>query len=354
MKIIKVLFSAFFIVLTLTLGSIVFAANKKCPLTPGGAYKVVKNSTVYYITPSCTKQAFADPRIFFQYFSSWGKVKTATKKIMNKVPADKVPILYFKEEPKTPSVEKKEKIKDISLPIKKTVEVTEAANECRTLQQSGDPKKKINIVFIPDGGISFEDYKNYVESFFKQEYAHPNFKNRQPFSGTERQFNFYSIWKEENFRCHQGEFDCELKTRELAKKCPITSGFDGITVVAPFFAGERNDSAGVAGSIDVGCRVSDTKRLVNYRGSDGKIYALNICPGWTTVHLSPVGERGTTLLHEWGHMVGALPHSGERRTIMSEFLPRSDSFDVAEVQSYCQRISLGSDMKYETCLIQSL
>src|SRR3989338_472633 len=77
--------------------TISLAATKKCPLKYNSAYKYPGNSTVFYITKNCTKQAFSGPSAFFSYFQSWSQVHKTTKKTLDRVPKDKNFLITIKK-----------------------------------------------------------------------------------------------------------------------------------------------------------------------------------------------------------------------------------------------------------------
>ncbi|HBV57770.1 MAG TPA: hypothetical protein DEB73_00645 [Candidatus Magasanikbacteria bacterium] len=99
-------FSALVLFLTI---NVVFAVSKKCLLTPNKPYKYKSNAAVYLVTSQCTKQAFSNPTVYFEYFKSWKQVKVTTKKILAKIPDDKNWFVQSKNkiiiEPSNPSKE---------------------------------------------------------------------------------------------------------------------------------------------------------------------------------------------------------------------------------------------------------
>lgn len=64
-----------------------------CPLAAGGAYKIIKNSAVWYITENCTRRLFKNSDIYFSYFDSWKKVLVTDEKTLNKVQIDGIPFM---------------------------------------------------------------------------------------------------------------------------------------------------------------------------------------------------------------------------------------------------------------------
>ena len=62
--------------------------SESCPLDTRMAYKTNGSRSVYYVTLSCTKRPFNNPRVFFSYFSSWNDVKITTEAELSKIPAD--------------------------------------------------------------------------------------------------------------------------------------------------------------------------------------------------------------------------------------------------------------------------
>ncbi len=228
-----------------------------------------------------------------------------------------------------------------------------APSTCTTLFYSGDPAAKINIVFIPDGKLSFEEYHSFIENFFTKNTAVPNFLNRQPFQNNVDQFNLYSIWKDADYQCGNGSSDCDAKMLKLAEVCPVRRAFDGITVLMPPVSfGTRGDSVGHFGNREDVYKSANPIPNATYTLTTGEKYKVNYCPGMTTMHLmNAINESSTTLLHELGHMIGDLSHSGERRTIMSELIPRSDYFDTAEIQGLCEKINTATGEPITQCTI---
>ncbi|MFH1098652.1 MAG: hypothetical protein V1723_01890, partial [Candidatus Uhrbacteria bacterium] len=226
-----------------------------------------------------------------------------------------------------------------------------APGSCATLVAHGDPTMKINIVFIADGGTSFDQYKKTIEYFFGRDAPFPNFLNRAPFDRTYEHFNFYSIWKEEDYDCASGSFDCEIKMRLLAEQCPIKRSYDGITVINP-----RVQDTGQFGSKNEACLLADPIPRSSWLLSNGEPRAVDSCPGMAYVkppladYFIRVAEMSEAMLHEWGHMIGDLPHPADRPTIMSYLRPNQNTFDAIEIAQLCQRIAGGSDVTLENCI----
>jgi hypothetical protein len=213
--------------------------------------------------------------------------------------------------------------------------------ECETLESNGDPASKIDIVFFPDGGISYYEYKQFIEKIFTTNYSQSNFMNTVPFSTVANQFNFYSIWKTEDYQCADGNFDCDIRSRELAAQCPIASTYDGVIRVTK---GSSN-VVGAFGDTSSSCKDSETGVLANYTLSSGEFRSVNYCHGQALVNTTTSTED---VLHELGHMVGDLPHP-ERDTIMAYPPYYGDKFDQAEIAQLCAKISEATGISKTEC-----
>lgn len=229
-------------------------------------------------------------------------------------------------------------------------------NVCEILLQNGNPNNKINIVFIPDGAITFANYKKFIELFFSQNTEVPysenavyqTFMNTAPFKNNLAQFNFYSIWKEENYNCKDGNFDCEIKIRKLAENCPVNRSYDGITIVDPTVI----SPVGRFGKEDAICKNTEPKAKNAYSMSTGEQYQLNFCPGMSHVGTVDVGrDRFLGILHEWGHMIGNLPHP-DRPSIMAYPPLQTNYFDSTDIAQLCQKISEATGISIEQCTAQ--
>jgi len=62
--------------------------SQTCPLESRLPYKDRTRNTVFYITDSCTKQAFKDPPAYFRYFTSWNQVRVVDRSMLDNIPDD--------------------------------------------------------------------------------------------------------------------------------------------------------------------------------------------------------------------------------------------------------------------------
>ena len=217
------------------------------------------------------------------------------------------------------------------------VSVTGNPNECETLIENGHPEDKIDIVFIAEGGIEYDIYKAYIEGLFMENTSDPSFLN-EPFGDYYEQFNFYSIWKAEDFECMNGDAespDCYPRINELASLCPINSAYDGITLLFP--VSENFSNAGWGRTDLEECTQENAYSGRTFELSTGEEIEINECPGMTKMH-GTIPGRYNNLIHEWKHMIAALSHDDMT-------LPNSEQTELI-----CENISGGSDITYEECL----
>lgn len=68
---------------------------QSCPLAAGTAQKVRGNSSVWYITSSCTRRPIKNRTVFFSYFTSWNDVRETNASKLSSVPVDSLGFLPY-------------------------------------------------------------------------------------------------------------------------------------------------------------------------------------------------------------------------------------------------------------------
>jgi hypothetical protein len=66
--------------------------SSSCALTPGRAYAVAGNATVYYVSPSCVRYTFRTPAQYFSYFDAWSQVERVDSATLNRVSLTTSPV----------------------------------------------------------------------------------------------------------------------------------------------------------------------------------------------------------------------------------------------------------------------
>ena len=211
---------------------------------------------------------------------------------------------------------------------------------CFPLLKNGESANKIDLVFVPDDYMTYEElfsddfwsFKTRVQKFIDNENG---LFSKEPFKSKKQMFNIYLLNLKEDKDCqisdeNGGDFwGCKVWAEEQAKKCGV---FDSVVVVSDDLKG----TGGQSGSAYAG---KNFAQVTPFRVSKEE---ANINP---ELYINDVTK---TFIHEFGHSFGGLKDEYFTKntfTLPQKFL-NCDSFGCPK---WCSGNPVLPEPQYEAC-----